>query len=214
MKTTMLTVLLAALLLAPVLGHATDKFVEAMQKNIKAVYEAKDISGLQDAVNSLERISAVEKSRWEPLYYIGFGNIMMANREPDLGKRDAYLDRAEEAVRRALELAPQESEIVALEGFVHMIRISVDPQSRGMAYAPRAMESFNKAIALNGDNPRAHALLAQMMFGTAQFFGSPTTEACASNSLAAEKLKSFKSDNPIAPVWGERMIVSLVEKCK
>jgi tetratricopeptide (TPR) repeat protein len=190
------------------------KYLEAMQKNIKTIYEAKDISQFQQAVNSFERIATVEKNRWEPLYYIAYGNIMMANFEKDSNKKDSYLDRAMTVVNQAKAISPQESEILALEGFAYMIRVSVDPQSRGMSYAPQAMQAFNTALAFNPENPRALGLLAQMQFGTAQFFKSPITEACTLNSKASEKIQTYKSENPLAPVWGAGMIESLKEKCK
>jgi hypothetical protein len=73
---------------------------------------------------------------------------------------------------------------------------------------------FEKAISLNPENPRALAMMAQMQFGTAQFFGSPTTDACNTNVKALEKFGTFKSDNPLAPVWGKSMAEGMVEKCK
>jgi hypothetical protein len=190
------------------------KYVEAMQKNIKSIYEANDAEGYRLAINSLERIAAAEKTKWEPLYYIAFGNIMMANRETDNATKDQYLDRALEVVKQAKAIRENESELIALEGFALMMKVSVDPQSRGMVYAPQAMQAFNTALAHNPENPRALALLAQMQYGTAQFFNSPVTEACQLNTKAEEKIKTYKSDNLLAPVWGARMIESLKEKCK
>jgi len=190
------------------------KFLEVMQKNIRLVYEAKTSDELTNAINSLERIANAEKKRWEPLYYMAFGNIMLANRASDGGKKDQYLDRAIELIGQANTLHPNDSEIVALEGFALMIKISVDPQNRGMIYAAQATGLFEKAKALNPENPRALGLLAQMEFGTAQFFNSSTAQACAINAQAMEKMETYKSDSPIAPAWGKGMIESLQEKCK
>jgi hypothetical protein len=191
-----------------------DKYLEAMAKNIKSIYEARDIAAYQQAVNSFERIASVESNKWEPLYYIAFGNIMIANLESDNQKKDQYLDRATEVIGRAKEINGGESEIIALEGFVFMMKISVDPQSRGPVYAPQAMTSFNKALSLNPENPRAMALLAQMQYGTAQFFNSSTAEACQLNLKASEKFASYKPENQLAPAWGKNMIESLKEKCR
>jgi hypothetical protein len=166
------------------------------------------------AINGFERIAAAEKTKWEPLYYIAFGNIMMANRETDNATKDQFLDRALEVIKQAKAIRENESELIALEGFALMMKVSVDPQSRGMVYAPQAMQAFNTALAHNPENPRAMALLAQMQYGTAQFFNSPVTEACQLNAKAGEKIKTYKSDNLLAPVWGAGMIESLKEKCK
>lgn len=190
------------------------KYVEAMQKNITTVYTAQSIADLQAAVNTLERIAAAEKTKWEPYYYVSFGYIMMATRENDGAKKDNYLDLALASVEKGKELAPMESEIIALEGFVHMMRVTVDPASRGQQFSALAYKSFGKAVGLNENNPRALSLLAQMQFGTAEFFNSSTAEACGTLDKAIEKYASYKTENPLAPQWGKQMAEGLKAKCK
>lgn len=190
------------------------KYMEAMQKNIQSIYAAQSIPDYQVAVNAFERIGAAEKTKWEPYYYASFGYIMMSNHEKDGGKKDAYLDQATTALNKAKEIVPNESEVIALEGFIYMIRVSVDPAARGQQYAGLSMQTLNKAVAINGNNPRALALLAQMQYGTSQFFGSPATEACATNTRALEKFTSFQSENLLAPRWGKQMVEELKAKCK
>jgi tetratricopeptide (TPR) repeat protein len=214
MKTFKLSLSLMLFLVLSSAVGGDGKFVEAMKKNIQLVYEAKEISQFQEAVNSFQRIASAEKNRWEPFYYIAFGNVMMANFEQDGAGKDRYLDEAVKALTQAQALAPEESEISALEGFIHMIRLTVDPQTRGMVHAPQAMQAYEKALKQNSQNPRAFALLAQMQFGTAKFFNSSTAEACANNSKAIELLDSYKSDNELAPSWGRRMAEGLTEACK
>jgi hypothetical protein len=209
-----ISILLVGMMLAITNAFANDgKYIEVMQKNIMTVYTAQTIPDLQAAVNSLERIASAEKTKWEPYYYVSFGYIMMANREQDGAKKDGYLDLALAAVEKGKELAPAESEIIALEGFVHMLRITVDPASRGQKYSGLAYKSFGKAVAMNENNPRALSLLAQMQFGTAEFFNSPTTEACATLSNAVDKFATFKAENPLAPQWGKKMTEDMKAKC-
>ncbi len=196
------------------LTASDDKFVEVMQKNIRLVYEAKSVEELTQAVNAFERIANSEKTRWEPFYYQAFGNIMLSNHEADKGKKDQFLDQALAILAKASSLKANDSEIVALEGFVLMMKLSVDPQSRGPVYAPRATATFEKAKVLNPGNPRALALLAQMQFGSAQFFGSSTAEACSTNSEALNKFDAYKPENPLSPQWGRAMVESMAEKCK
>ncbi len=195
-------------------ASANDNFLEAMQKSIKELYQASNTEQYQKAVNQLERIAAAEKSRWEPYYYASFGYIMLANMESVPSKKDVYLDHAMIAIENARKLSEEESEIAALEGFVYMIRVTVDPGTRGPEFAPRAMETFAKATGLNPENPRAIALSAQMQYGTAQFFGSSTQEACDKIKMALQKFETYQASNPLAPQWGQAMAQSLAEKCK
>jgi hypothetical protein len=204
----------AVLLFATKVVFANDsKYDEVMQKNIQAVYTATDVVEIQNIVNTFERIGDSEKTKWEPYYYAAYGYIMMANREQEPAKKDSYLDSALKGIEKAKAIQPAESEVVALEGFVHMIRVSIDPASRGQQYSGMAMQNFGKAVAMNPENPRALALLAQMQFGMAQFFGSPTTEACDTNSKAIEKFNTGLSVNPLAPRWGKGMTEALKTKC-
>ena len=214
-KLSIIPILLALLIfVASKFAYANDKYTESMQKNIEIVYSAQTIPELQNAVNSFGRIGEAEKTKWEPFYYASFGYVMMANKEKDATAKDNYLDLALEANEKAKALQPNESEIIALEGFIHMIRVTVDPASRGQQYSGMAFQSFGKAAAINPENPRALSLLAQMQYGTAQFFGSPTTEACATLTKSLEKFDTFKSDNVLAPRWGKGMAEGLKAKCQ
>ena len=138
---------------------------------------------------------------------------MIAIRENDGARKDKYLDLALEAIQKATAIKPDESELFAMEGFIHMIRVTVDPATRGQQFSSKAFESYNKALALNPENPRALTLLAQMEFGTSQFFKAPTTDACNTNNKALEKFASQKSDNPLAPFWGKSVAEELKTKC-
>ena len=194
---------------------ATDgKYEEAMKKNIDAVYKAQTIEELQASVNTFQRIADAEKTKWEPYYYAGFGSILMATREKEGAKKDAHLDRAMEFIKKCKEIAPEDSEVITLEGFVYTIRVTVDPATRGPQFAGLAMQTYGKAISLNPENPRALSMLAQMQYGTAQFFGSSTAEACGTLDKSLEKFASFKSENPLAPRWGKQGAEGLKAQCK
>lgn len=205
---------LTLLLISIAAFASNEKYVEAMKKNIEAVYKAPTIEELQSAVNALNRIGDAEKTKWEPYYYASFGNIMLATRETDVNKKDSYLDLAKVALDKALTIQPNESELAALEGFIHMIRTSVDPQTRGAKYSMLSMQAFGKALTLNPNNPRAMALMAQMQFGTAQFFKQEPTEACETNAKALQLFVDATTSNPLAPVWGKGMAEALVANCK
>jgi tetratricopeptide (TPR) repeat protein len=205
--------LTAILLVATKLAQASDQYTEAMQKQIQIVYQAQTSEEMLGAVNALIRIGEAEKTKWEPYYYASFGYLMQAIREKEATAKDNNLDQALNTLSKAAEISQNNSEIVALEGFVHMIRVTVDPASRGQQYSGLAFQSFGKAVALDPENPRALALLAQMQYGTAQFFGSPTTEACDTLNKAFEKFSSFKSESVLAPQWGKGMAEEMKAKC-
>ena len=207
--------LVTMLVLITTLTYANDeKYIATMQKSIDALYKAQDVVSIQSVINTLERIAAVEKTKWEPQYYIGYGYVMAAFREADKTKKDSYLDLALEAVTKGSTLLPNDSEFAALEGFIHMIRVTIDPPTRGPQFGRLAMQQYAKAIALNPENPRALALMAQMQYGTAQFFNQSTTEACATLQASFVKFDTFKSDNVLAPTWGRIMAEAMKQGCQ
>ena len=191
--------------------------IHAISKRCRKIFNPftrqRSVTDLQGSVNSLERIAAAEKVKWEPYYYVSFAYILMSNFEQDVAKKDLYLDQANASIEKAASINDNESEIVALVGFIHMMRVAVDPASRGAQYSGMAMQAFGKATSLNPENPRALALTAQMQYGTAKFFGSPATEACATLNAALQKFDSYKSDNPLAPQWGREMALGLKKEC-
>ncbi|NJN43118.1 MAG: hypothetical protein HC811_13715 [Flammeovirgaceae bacterium] len=150
--------------------QATDKYTAAMQKNIESIYQAETLEDYQTTVNSFERIAQGEKTKWEPYYYASFGYIMMSMNSQDNTQKDSYLDLAVKSLDQAKKLKPEDSEITALEGFIVMMRVAADPASRGAQLSGFSMQLFGKALALDPNNPRALALLAQMQYGSAQFF--------------------------------------------
>jgi tetratricopeptide (TPR) repeat protein len=210
-----LTLLYVALMILSIDALADNEQYQAvMKKNIQALYEAKTQDEYQASINAFQRIAAVEKEKWEPHYYSAFGYVMMAAKGTTAAEKDANLDLALELIKKAAVLSPDESEIIALQGFVYMIRVSIDPASRGAQFAGQAMQYFQRALKMNPENPRALCLLGQMQFGSAQFFGSSTDEACSTINAALVKFDTFKSENPLAPQWGRQMTERLKQSCK
>lgn len=210
----MKTVLTSLILLSVCYVQAQDKYTTTMLKIIDTLYRSKTSEEYQASVNAFERIAAAEKNKYEPYYYAAFGNIMMAVNERDPAKKDNYLDLASADVQKATAIKQNDSEVIALEGFIHMIRVTVDPQSRGQEYSAKAFTAFNKAVALNPENPRALALLGQMQLGTARFFGNDSAEACATSGKALEKFATYQPSAHLAPHWGKGMAEEVQASCK
>lgn len=211
----MKTIALILALVISICAKANDeKYFTQMGKQIQLVYAAETNEQYQEAVNAFDRIAAAEKIKWEPYYYSAFGSVMMANKEADGTKKDAYLDKALAAIESGKAINANESELVALEGFVHMIRVTVDPGTRGQQYSGMAFQTYSKAVGMNPENPRALAFLAQMQMGVAKFMGSPITDACKTNKSALEKFSTYKSENPLAPRWGKGTAERMAKQCQ
>lgn len=182
-------------------------YEEAMTKAIDELHQAQSPEALQQAGNTFERIARKATDKWHPRYYAAYAQVMLTTRSQESSTLDKTLDTALEQLKAAKELAPQNSELLALEGFIHMMRIPIDPATRGPQYSGLAMGALQQAIALNPENPRAHFLLSDMQFGMAQFFGSDTSEACATLEKAIGLFEQFTPEDKLAPNWGREMAI-------
>jgi tetratricopeptide (TPR) repeat protein len=198
------------------LAFAQDMAYEnAMKKQIAATKTIQTAEESQAATNGFIRIAEAKSEEWLPLYYAAYLQTVAAFRF-DVDK-DQYFDQAMELVTKADKIAPNNSEITALKGYVIMGKLSVDPMNRGQEMSPLAMQTFGKAIALDKENPRATTLMAQMELGMSQFFGSGPEKACGLARVGLElfvKEEAKIDENYLLPTWGKREADQIAAQCK
>lgn len=190
-------------------------FEKAMAKQIQAMETIQTLEESQKISNSFMRISEAQPEEWLPLYYAGLLQIESAFRF-DVNKDQAF-EQALEYIDKAKKIAPDNSELTALEGYAVMGKISIDPSSRGQSLTPRAMQLFNKAISSDRENPRAVLLMAQMELGMSQFFGSGPEKACGMARMGSDLLKKEKekiTETYILPTWGQRLASQIENVCQ
>lgn len=199
--------LLCALFFAlAIAATPSDAYEKAMKSAIEKVFQAETLEEYQSASNTFDRIADKETKAWHPRYYSAYAHIIMSTLVQDAAAKDEHLDQAMERLVKADELSPANSELVTLEGFVHMMRVVVDPASRGPEYSGKSIAAFQKAVGMDPNNPRALMLLANMQIGTARFFGSDSSEGCATLEKAIQMFASEAApENPLDPSWGKQM---------
>ncbi len=208
------TMTLFAVLLISVATLAQTNYEKAMIKNLQAMKDAKSVSDWQDIANGFGRIGSMEKEEWLPSYHQAFSYIIMSTIETEAAKKDKFLDSAQESIDAMKNMETDESEVMALQGFLHTMRMLVDPTTRGQQYSGLSMAALAKAKKLNPENPRAAYMLAQMAYGQAQFFGSSTDDACNAMKEAITKFDNFKLASDIAPNWGRKQAEGILKNCQ
>jgi hypothetical protein len=197
----MKNLLLSMLMILALTGFANDKYEKNMTKNIELLYSASNIEELQTVANAFQRIATIEKEEWLPNYYCSLAYLWMATSSEDMTQRDKWLDQSQVILDRATSLESDNSEIV-VQGFILMIKVTVDSATRGATFAPRSFAEFSKSVQLNPENPRALFFKGQMEFGTAQFFKSDTAPGCATMTKSLELFDNFTPESAIYPNWG------------
>ncbi len=188
-------------------------YEDLMKKNIEKLGHANDVLKYQEVANTFDRIANSMKDQWLPAYYASLSYVWMANVEQEKEKQDACLDAAQKYLDGIKEQKVSDDELTALQGYIYMIRISVDPAKRGQQLSAKAMKELNTAVHMDPSNPRALFLLARMEKGMAEFFGSGSGAACEKFQKA---LDLFKSDMPqgLMPAWGQPLVEQEIQGCK
>ncbi len=190
------------------------KYTSAMEKIVSQLDTAKAQVNIQNANNTLERISTANPGEWLPLYYQSFCNIMLGMRQEENGKKDEYYDMAEKQINKADSISPNNSEIYVMRAFVLSMKISVDPASRGRKYGMESSALTAKAIELDKENPRAYLMKGQGVMHTPSAFGGGADKALPFLEDAVAKYKTFKPKSSIMPHWGEARANEVLENCK
>jgi tetratricopeptide (TPR) repeat protein len=185
------------------IGFANEAYHKAMTESIGQLFQSATITDYVDVANQFERISQIEKAEWLPLYYASYAYIMISFQESDNAKKDAYLDQAQKLLDKAFIIAPNESELHMLQGFLYPSRINIDPMARGMLYMEKMNASLNKALELNPDNPRVYYLRATMTYHMPEAYGGGAAKALPFYKTADEKFKIFKPQTDLSPNWGK-----------
>lgn len=193
-----------------------DPYSQAMADGMSMLNEAQGPQDFLAAANKFERISAAETNKWHPSYYASFAMTLAGATEKDPKAIDENLDAAQRFIEQASSISENNAEILALQGFIYMLRIGVDPATRGQQYSGMSATSLQKAKAIDAENPRVLYLLAQLSYGTSMFFGSDGKEACDMNDKALEKFASAESvenQDAFAPKWGKEMSQGFKMQC-
>ena len=153
-------VLLIALLVAgfALHGQGQEAYIKAMSKGLTQMSSAGTLEEKQAVASQFERIGAKVEGEWLPNYYAALNYINMSFAAEGISIKDQYTSKAQEFIDIAIEVAPNNAEVVALQGFNYMTQIAADPNSRGQMLSGKAMQQFSMAVRIDPENPRAKML--------------------------------------------------------
>ena len=185
------------------LSAQDNDYQTSMKEVVANIQEAAFGEDLTPYANQMERIAAVEKKEWLPLYWASFCYMMKSFSEPMSEKKDQLIEKAEQLVAAADSLMPKNDEIAVLRANLASARLSVDPQNRWQKYGPISAIAIATAKSLNPDNPRIALHEAQGVFYTPEAFGGGKEKALPLIKTTIEQFSKFKPASDIMPNWGE-----------
>jgi hypothetical protein len=189
----------------------SDKYVEAMKKNLNSFDSAKTSADLQAVANTFERIGEAEKTQWLPYYYAGLALSTSGWNDPNVDK-DANSTRINSLCDKAAAL-DNNSEIYALRNMSATQQMMVDPKTRWQTYGVQASKDLEEGLKLNPDNPRLYYLQGESIFNTPTAFGGGKDKA---KPVFEKALALFKTDKPkpLYPNWGMQRTEEQLAKCQ
>lgn len=193
------------------LSAQTQQFEQGMGKAMQLWGTGKST----EAIASFERIASVEKTNWLPNYYIAFIGTINAFGTKDKEKATALINRSQQAIDDASLISPNNPEIMVVQAMLYTAILVQDPMTNGQKYSALAMEQYNKALAIDPNNPRAIFSKAEFEMGGAKYWGTDIKPMCAQVAKSIELFAKFKPETPFHPSWGaDRAKETLATTCK
>lgn len=176
----------------------------AYEKDMTAALEKVNVAHPEwkEVATDFEKIIDENPEEWLPLYYHALAKSN-ASFDADITEKDTYLDEAQTSLDKAIVMQPKESELIAVQANIYMMRIVVEPNSRGMVYSSKAFGALNKAKLLNPENPRIYVLWGLMVYNMPEAFGGGALAANSYFTTAKEKFDNFEPATDFHPIWGE-----------
>lgn len=205
-------ILAIVFLLATLAGYAqSDKYVNAMKKNLEQFGIVKTTAEFQALAASFERIGDAEKTEWLPYYYAGLALLNPAWTDTKLDK-DANSEKVKMICTKAEALLKEnadKAEVLALRNMAATQQMLVDPQNRWMSYGQEAGTHLKNAKDLDTDNPRLVYLEGASVFGTPEQFGGGKAIA---KPILEKAVALFKAEQPkpMYPQWGLQQAESML----
>lgn len=204
-------ILALVLLITLTAGAQSDKYTQAMQKNIALLDSAKSTDQLESLASTFERIGDAEKTQWLPYYYAALAqtwigwNPATKDKDANSAKINAYLAKAEAIEKNA--------ELYAVENMSATQQMLVDPQSRFMTNGKDAAAALQKGMQADPNNPRLYYLQGMSLFGTPPQYGGGKDKA---KPLFEKSVALYKAaqPKPLYPHWGQDEAAKMLAQCQ
>ncbi len=214
---TYLTIFFTVLVMQAQTKTASDETSATPTKYEKGMVEAFRLweEGKQwDAANMFERIASAEPDNWLPAYYAAQINVIYSFGEKDKSKLSEQLAKAQDFINEATTISKDNPDIMVLQAQLYTAWIVFDGQQFGMQYSQKASGLYEKALAIEPENPRVIFAKAEWDMGSAKYFGQSIESHCKNVEYAIELSHNFPTKGKFYPSFNlDRAKKVLAENC-
>lgn len=205
-------IILAIALIASVSVNAqSDKFTQAMQKNMALLDSAKTTEDFVAASSAFARIGDAEKTQWLPYYYAGLALTRAGWMDQKMDK-DKNAEQVNALCNKA-EAINKNAELYSLRNMAATQQMLVNPQERWQTYGKEAAAALQQGMQLDPNNPRLYYLQGMSLFNTPEQFGGGKDKA---KPVFEKSVALFKAEQPkpLYPHWGQKIAEDMLVKCQ
>jgi len=192
---------------------STEEYHAKMKSSIYTLYKAANSQTFKMVSGKIRRIAVQEESKWVPYYHATYAYVMAAFLSEEKFEAEELLNQGQLMIDKANEYSPNNSEIIALQGFLYQARIGVNPDARAQEYAQKAVHQYDQARFINPENPRPYYLIGQILYKLPEKFGGNKPNACKHFQQASDKFETFEPRSEFSPNWGEAGNHIMLGKC-
>ncbi|MCB0669529.1 MAG: hypothetical protein KDC80_27080 [Saprospiraceae bacterium] len=195
--------LIIFLLVSLQMGLKAQSMEEVLKKTFEQLEMDTSYQNKLATTNRLELIANKWPDHWAPHFYAAYAQMQITFFEPDVKKKDPWLDKAEAHLEKVKELkgeADDEWEVLAAN--MASSRMSIDAANRWMKYGPIFEEHMKTAKAKNENNPRVYYLRGTSLFYTPKEYGGGAEKALPYFEKAKELFDAENRDDILDPYWG------------
>ncbi|WP_018615813.1 hypothetical protein [Segetibacter koreensis] len=189
----------------------SDKFTQAMQKNIQLLDSAKTSEDLAAVSSAFERIGDAEKNQWLPYYYASLALTTVGWMDQKVDK-DKNAEQIKALCNKA-EAIEKNAEICSIKNMAATQQMLVNPQERWQTFGKEASTALEQGLQLDSNNPRLYYLQGMSLFNTPEQFGGGKTKA---KPVFEKAVALFKAEHakPLYPQWGLKQAEDALAKCQ
>lgn len=165
------------------------------------------------AAAEFDNIAVKWSSDWAANYYAAYANAIVALNLHEAKRQDAYLDKADDYLKKTTALNQLPDETYVLIAYVAFARYSVDPANRWKKYLDLVNSNLETAKKANPGNPRIYYLQGIPIFNKPKLYGGGRDKAKPYFEKAKELFDKQDTTSILKPYWGAAANQSYLDKC-
>ncbi len=153
-------------------------------------------------------------NEWLPKYYLALSETLKTFQSNNKDQNEQILNEVKILVDDLVSKNPLNTEVLNLKALYLTAEIVQNPMVNGGLYYPEVNKLYQKALAINPNNPRSVLGAAEFNINAANYSGADITQDCKNVKKA---LALFEVDKPKVnePNWGKDRVEALLNnQCK